>query len=79
MFLSVELNFSRPISPEVYLLAKLFQNIELNGSPSFRKAGRVPPVADVHVRTLQFARTLPRVRRWTLNDRRLRSIQHEGV
>jgi hypothetical protein len=36
---SVELHFRRRIYPEVHLLAKLFQNIESNGSASFRKAG----------------------------------------
>ena len=41
MFLSVELNFRRPIYPEIHLLAKLFQNIESNGSPALPQSWRV--------------------------------------
>jgi hypothetical protein len=41
LFLSVELDFRRPIYPEIHLLAKLFQNIESNGSPSLPQSWRV--------------------------------------
>jgi hypothetical protein len=41
VFLSVELNFRRPIYAEIHLLAKLFQNIESNGSPSLPQSWRV--------------------------------------
>jgi len=41
LFLSIELNFRRPIYPEVHLFAKLFHNIESNGlvPQGFRAAG----------------------------------------
>ena len=38
---SVELHFRRRIYPEVHLLAKLFQNIESNGSASLSQSWRV--------------------------------------
>jgi hypothetical protein len=38
---SVELHFRRRIYPEVHLLAKLFQNIESNGSASPSQSWRV--------------------------------------
>jgi hypothetical protein len=41
VFLSVELTFRRPIYPEIHLLAKLFQNIESNGSSSLPQSWRV--------------------------------------